>query len=78
MVHPSDTFEYAATPPSGTRIMEKNNLDHLRQAVRAFAVAVSPLFRTCGTADVAPLLRGQRLLASDIDSKFTTRGNTHR
>jgi len=71
-VHPSTTYEYAATPVEGTRVLDREGLTAFRGAIRMFTVAVSPIFRTCETTEVAKLLNTYGLLPLSIIQKFTS------
>lgn len=71
IVHPSETFEYAATPPAGTRVINSERLSLLRDAVRRFAIGASTVFRTCGAKDIANLLGSSNLLAAQFTDRFS-------
>lgn len=71
IIHPSETFEYAATPPTGTRVVNASRLVLLREATRQFAAGASSTFRTCTAKDMASLLGSTNLLSSQILERFS-------
>jgi hypothetical protein len=72
MVHPSRTFEHAATPPKDTRIMTVDHLPQLRDAFLAFCVAVAQLPSFGTTKDIASLLVAYRLVPDSFIQTYTT------
>jgi hypothetical protein len=71
IIHPSETFEYAATPAEGTRVINAEKLPLLRDAVRRFAVGASTEFRTCTAKEIANLLGSVNLLAAQFTDRFS-------
>jgi hypothetical protein len=64
MIHPSVTLDPAAAPPPNMRVMTAAQLDALRTASYAFALAVKD--RLSEVAHVGETLRIQKLLGSQV------------
>jgi hypothetical protein len=71
MIHPARKFEYAATPPDGTRVMDAVCLTLFRDSIRQFATSMSRDFRVCEVNDVAHRLAILSLLRDQIFERFT-------
>ena len=69
IVHPSMTLDPTAAPPLNMRVMTATQLDELRAASRAFALAVKD--RLSEVAHVGDTLRIQTLLGSQIVQTYT-------
>jgi hypothetical protein len=62
MIHPSNVFEHAATPPPSTRVMTVDGLQHFSVAFVAFITAASRLPGFGEPKDVAKLLTNHNLV----------------
>ncbi len=71
MVHPSSTFEDAATPAPGTRVITAEKLSKFRESITQYCVAVSRLPGFGKSAEVAKLLSTYQLLPDLFISSFT-------
>src|SRR5271157_5023361 len=71
LIHPSATFEYAATPPPGTRVVTTEGLVGFREALTGFCRSVASSYKVMNAADVAKLLSAYKLLPDVLVSTFT-------
>ena len=66
MVHPKTIFEHAASPHTSIRIMNRDGLKALRDAVRAYSVALAASGEYTDARKVEKQLRHHMLSATDI------------
>lgn len=71
MVHPGNVTERTATPPAGTRIIEKNSLPKLAEAIRTFATSAITSKAFQNTQSLHQLLINTGLTAEGIVNRFS-------
>ncbi|WHF27680.1 DEAD/DEAH box helicase family protein [Bacillus altitudinis] len=73
MIHPSTKFEYAASPHSKIRIIDKNKLELLKKATLEFSVEISANFTN--ESIIFKSLKSNNLLANLIENNYTMKFN---
>jgi hypothetical protein len=71
LVHPSDVFENAATPPPGARIITTEKLNELKSAFRSYIHAARSSLINLDVAKVKKLLDHHRLTPDELIATFT-------
>jgi hypothetical protein len=71
LVHPSAVFEFAATPPPGAKVINKDKLPQFREALLDYCIALSLVFDRCTANDVVKLLSAYHLTPEQIVNYFT-------
>ncbi len=71
MIHPNTKFEYAATPNSKIRIMNKEKLAELRSELKEFVTQVA--FSNYDITTIAGLLKTMRFEPNSFMEKYTVR-----
>jgi hypothetical protein len=70
LIHPTANVAANATPPPDTRVVDQDGLGRIRDAVRAFAVALANRQAWGDAQTVTAQLRAQHLVAGEIASTF--------
>ena len=73
LIHPSNVFEHAATPPQGARIMTADGLARFREAIRAFVHAVKSSISEVTAEMVQGLLSHHRLTPKALLDAYTVK-----
>lgn len=71
MVHPSNLFEYAASPKASIRIVNREKLDQFCKSVQEFITAVASTNQLANQTEIRNKLIAYRLRASDIVDTYT-------
>lgn len=71
MVHPSEVFEYAASPNPSIRIITKDKLDEFRQAAKEFIKSVATKNELSNHAVIREKLIAYELRAADFVNTYT-------
>jgi hypothetical protein len=71
MVHPSNLFEYAASPKGTIRIINQDKLEEFCKSVQAFITSVASTNQLANAAEIRSKLIAYRLRASDLADNYT-------
>jgi len=71
IVHPSNKFEYAASPHSKTRVMTNDDLDAFKNSVLSYVQAAASKLSEFDTQEAGKLLAQHHLLPDLLLNKFT-------
>ncbi len=71
MIHPSNVFEYTASPEASTRIINQEKLEQFCKSVQGFITAVASTNQLANTAEIQSKLIAYKLRASDVVDTYT-------
>ena len=73
LIHPSNTFEYAASPESSTRIMTKDKLDEFVKSVRLFINSICSNNEISNQVAIREKLIAYKLRAGDFEDNYSVK-----
>lgn len=78
LIHPVNTFEYASSPDSNTRIITKEKLDEFKSALKGFGKALTDSNKYLNAKLVAELIKNFNLERDQFILNYTVDYNTAR